>query len=125
MSITDRNLKHGQTLVGKCRGKTFVAKVVETEKGLRYHLGEKEYTSPSAAGSAVTGHACNGWKFWSLAGPKSAKPKAKRQRASRAKAPAAQPKPEATVTVEMTPEQKREAREEEQATQPTEAAVEA
>jgi hypothetical protein len=42
--------------------------VIETEDGIRYRLEDgREFTSPSSAGSAVTGgKACNGWRFWSL-----------------------------------------------------------
>jgi len=42
--------------------------VVETPEGTRYRLADgREFTSPSAAGSAVMGGvSCNGWRFWSL-----------------------------------------------------------
>jgi hypothetical protein len=34
---------------------------------------QAEFTSPSAAGSAITGKACNGWAFWNTGAP-TAKP---------------------------------------------------
>ncbi len=42
--------------------------MVETPEGARYRLADgREFTSPSAAGSAVMGGvSCNGWRFWSV-----------------------------------------------------------
>jgi len=41
--------------------------VEDAEGKLRYHLEDgREFKSPSAAGMAITGHSCDGWKFWSL-----------------------------------------------------------
>jgi hypothetical protein len=67
--------------------------VVEGEGGgLRYRLEDgREFKSPSAAGSAVMGGvACNGWRFWSLAGEGKA-PAPKKER--KAAAPKAERKP--------------------------------
>ncbi len=77
MSIEDRNLVAGTKLVARYKGKEYTAEVVETEEGLRYRLEDgKEFKSPSSAGSAVMGgSACNGWRFWSVAGSEDAKPK--------------------------------------------------
>ncbi len=77
MSIEDRNLAAGTKLVARYKGKEYKAEVVETEEGLRYRLEDgKEFKSLSSAGSAVMGgSACNGWRFWSLAGSEEAKPK--------------------------------------------------
>jgi len=37
------------------------------EGKLRYKLEDgREFKSPSAAGMAITGHACDGWVFWSV-----------------------------------------------------------
>jgi len=37
------------------------------EGKLRYRLEDgREFKSPSAAGMAITGHACDGWVFWSV-----------------------------------------------------------
>lgn len=70
MSIENRNLKAGTKLVARFKGKDYEAEVVRTKDGLRYRLaGGKEFKSPSSAGSAIMGgNACNGWRFWSLAG---------------------------------------------------------
>src|SRR3972149_4057893 len=81
MAIEDRNLKAGTKLVARYKGKEYTAEVVKTEEGLRYRLEDgKEFKSPSSAGSAVMGgSACNGWRFWSVAGeepkPKKTAPK--------------------------------------------------
>jgi hypothetical protein len=83
MSIENRGLKPGTKLVAQYKGQEHTAEVVETESGIRYRLADgKEYKSPSSAGSALmAGGACNGWRFWSLAGEGEAAP-AKRTRAS-------------------------------------------
>ncbi len=77
MSIKDRNLAAGTKLVARYKGKEYTAEVVETEAGLRYRLEDgREFKSLSSAGSAVMGgSACNGWRFWSVAGSEEAKPK--------------------------------------------------
>jgi len=76
MPIENRDLKPGTKLAAWYKGKDYSAEVVETKEGLRYRLEDgREFKSPSSAGSAVMGgHACNGWRFWSLAGE--AEPKA-------------------------------------------------
>jgi hypothetical protein len=75
MSIEDRNLAPGTKLVARYKGKEYAAEVVKTEEGVRYRLEDgREFKSPSSAGSAVMGgSACNGWRFWSLAGSEEAK----------------------------------------------------
>lgn len=77
MSIENRNLKPGTRLVARYKKKEYSAAVVETDEGVRYRLEDgREFKSPSAAGSAVMGGAaCNGWRFWSVAGSEQAKPK--------------------------------------------------
>ena len=77
MSIEDRNLAVGTKLVAQYKGKEYTAEVVKTEEGIRYRLEDgREFKSPSSAGSAAMGgSACNGWRFWSLAGSEEAKPK--------------------------------------------------
>ena len=77
MAIENRNLAAGTKLVARFKGKEYTAEVVQTEEGLRYRLEDgKEFKSLSSAGSAVmVGSACNGWRFWSLAGSEEAKPK--------------------------------------------------
>jgi hypothetical protein len=78
MPIENRDLQVGTRLVARYKGQEHSATVVEGEKGgLRYRLEDgREFKSPSAAGSAVMGGAaCNGWRFWSVAGSEEAKPK--------------------------------------------------
>src|SRR5687768_14364562 len=81
MPITDRNLTPGTQLVVKFKGTTYTAEVIQTEQGLRYQLSDgREFKSPSAAGTAITGKACNGWAFWSLAGEAAPEPARKAPR---------------------------------------------
>ena len=60
----------GTTLTAKYKGQAHTAEIVEAkelpaERGVKY--GEEIFSSLSAAGRAVTGHATNGWRFWQLA----------------------------------------------------------
>jgi hypothetical protein len=68
MPIQDRNLTPGTALWAKYKKQLHIAEVVETAEGLRYRLADgREFRSPSAAGSAITGgNACNGWAFWNV-----------------------------------------------------------
>ena len=86
MAIEDRNLAAGTKLVARYKGKEYAAEAVETEEGRRYRLEDgKEFKSLSSAGSAVMGgSACNGWRFWSLAGSEEAKPKKAAKKAAKA-----------------------------------------
>jgi hypothetical protein len=86
MSIEDRNLAPGTKLVARYKGKEYAAEVVKTKEGVRYRLEDRrEFKSPSSAGSAVMGgSACNGWRFWSLAGSEEAKPKKAAKKATKA-----------------------------------------
>jgi hypothetical protein len=70
MSIENRNLPAGTKLVAKYKGQEHTCEVVEVEGASRYRLaGGREFKSLSSAGSAVMGgNACNGWRFWSIAG---------------------------------------------------------
>ncbi len=85
MAIEDRNLAAGTKLVARYKGKEYTAEVVETEEGLRYRLEDgKEFKSLSSAGSAVMGgSACNGWRFWNVAGSEKAKPKKTSKKAAK------------------------------------------
>ena len=87
MAIEDRNLKAGTKLVARYKGQEHAAEVVKTEEGLRYRLEDgREFKSPSSAGSAIMGgSACNGWRFWSVAGAEAAKPKAAKKAGKKAK----------------------------------------
>lgn len=69
--IEDRNLKEGTRLVARYKKADYFVTVVDAEGEpgkVRYRLDDgREFKSLSAAGSAVMeGHACNGWRFWSL-----------------------------------------------------------
>ena len=68
MAIENRNLEAGVKLIAKYKKKEFRAEVVAGEEGkVKYRLADgREFKSPSAAGTAITGKACNGWAFWSI-----------------------------------------------------------
>src|SRR3990172_2351136 len=84
MAIENRSLA-GTRLVGRYKGQTHHAEVVQTEEGIRYRLEDgREFKSPSSAGAAIfgEGRTCNGWAFWSLAdeaGVPAEKPKKERK----------------------------------------------
>src|SRR4051794_16088993 len=87
MTITNRELPGGTTLVAKHKKTTFTCTVEVDGEGKRtYKLADgKSFTSPSAAGSAVmNGISCNGWRFWSIQGDEPA--------------PTSEPAPKATRT---------------------------
>jgi len=87
MPIENRDLQVGTRLVARYKKEEHSATVVEGEKGgLRYRLDDgREFKSLSAAGSAVMGGvACNGWRFWSVAGSEEAKPKQQERRGKKA-----------------------------------------
>ena len=65
--IENRELAAGTRLVARFKKEARTCEVVETADGLRYRLDDgSEHKSPSSAGKAVTGGACNGWRFWSI-----------------------------------------------------------
>src|SRR5438309_1515734 len=67
MAIQDRNLSVGTKLYARYKGQTYTAEVIEKEGKPGYRLADgREFKSPSAAGTAITGLACNGWAFWSV-----------------------------------------------------------
>ena len=68
MAIENRNLEPGTKLIAKYKKEEYRAEVVTGEEGkVKYRLADgREFKSPSAAGTAITGKACNGWAFWSL-----------------------------------------------------------
>src|SRR6266511_4397103 len=67
MAIQDRNLSVGTKLYARYKGQTYTAEVIEKEGGTAYRLSDgREFKSPSAAGTAITDKACNGWAFWSV-----------------------------------------------------------
>ncbi len=68
MPIENRNLEPGTRLMATYRKEIYRAEVVAGEEGkVLYRMEDgREFKSPSAAGTAITSKACNGWKFWSL-----------------------------------------------------------
>src|SRR5262245_39313522 len=89
MVIENRNLSVGTRLVAKFKGTHYGCIVSDAGDGkTAFTLDDgRSFKSPSAAGSAVmSGMACNGWRWWSVAGdattaeegptnpPKAAKP---------------------------------------------------
>ncbi len=68
MPIQNRHLEPGTKLVATYKKETYRASVVAGEEGkVLYRLEDgREFKSPSAAGTAMTSRACNGWRFWSL-----------------------------------------------------------
>src|SRR5437870_547533 len=73
MAIQDRNLSVGTKLYARYKGQTHTAEVVLNpeatgERPIAYKVEGKDelFKSPSAAGTAVTEKACNGWAFWSV-----------------------------------------------------------
>ena len=87
MPIENRDLQVGTRLVARYKKQEYSATVVEGEKGgLRYRLEDgQEFKRLSAAGSAIMGGvACNGWRFWSVAGSEEAKPKQRGRRGKKA-----------------------------------------
>ena len=73
--IENRNLTTGTHLTARYHKQTFTCEVTEREGKPSYKLEDgREFKSPSAAGTAITGGACNGWAFWSLETAHDAKP---------------------------------------------------
>ncbi len=71
MPLENRNIQPGTRLIGRYRKQDHFAEMIRAEDGsIRYRLEDgREFKSTSSAGSAVMGGmACNGWRFWSLAG---------------------------------------------------------
>ena len=75
-AITDRKLSVGTQLHAKHKGGTYRAEVVlhpnaTGDRPIAYKVEGKHelFKSPSAAGTAITGKACNGWAFWTVGEP--------------------------------------------------------
>ena len=68
MAIENRNLEPGTKLIARYKKEEYRAEVIAGEEGkVRYRLTDgREFKSPSSAGTAITGKACNGWAFWSV-----------------------------------------------------------
>jgi hypothetical protein len=66
MAIKNRDLKPGTVLTGHYHKVEHTCAVVESDGKLCFQVDDGAiFKSISAAGSAVTGQACNGWSFWS------------------------------------------------------------
>ena len=100
MPIENRELAAGTRLVARYKKQDRACEVVETAEGVRYRLDDgQEFKSLSTAGKvAMDGVACNGWRFWSLAGsekpkrePKVKADKPKKERAAKKPAKAKAP----------------------------------
>ncbi len=88
MPIENRNLEPGTVLTARYKKQEHTCEVVQTDDGLRYRLDDGTmHKSPSSAGKAVIGHACNGWAWWSLAGAE----KPKREPTAKADKPKKEP----------------------------------
>jgi hypothetical protein len=81
MAIHDRNLSVGTKLYAQYKGRTYRAEVVLNPEatgdrpiGYKVEGTEQLFKSPSAAGTAITEKACNGWAFWSVDEPESTGP---------------------------------------------------
>jgi len=68
MAIENRDLEAGTKLIAKYKKEEYRAEVITGEDGkVKYRLTDgREFKSPSSAGTAITGKACNGWAFWSV-----------------------------------------------------------
>ena len=68
MAIEIRNLEPVTKLIAKYKKEEYRAEVIAGEEGkVKYRLADgREFKSPSAAGTAITSKACNGWAFWSV-----------------------------------------------------------
>lgn len=90
MTIQNRNLPAGTRLVAKFKKQAYVCTVQEDDEAKTTYVLEdgRAFKSPSAAGSAITGGAINGWRFWSVEGdePPAAEKPAKEPKANGSKA---------------------------------------
>ena len=117
MAIQDRNLSVGTKLYARYKQETHTAEVVARDPdnslghptALGYRVDGKEgiFNSPSAAGTAVTGKACNGWAFWTVGDGSEAKP-----------AKSAPAESSATITPAPKPQGKRKGRKSQAAAEP-------
>jgi hypothetical protein len=105
MAIENRNLSAGTKLWARYKSQVHTAEVIAQEGRLVYRLADgREFGSPSAAGTAITGKSCNGWSFWSVGEPTEKAPKP--ERAGRpGKTVNAVPKPTGKATGKRTRQQ--------------------
>jgi hypothetical protein len=96
MPVENRELAAGTRLVARYKKQDRRCEVIETADGMRYRLDDgTKHRTPSSAGKAVTGGACNGWVFWSVEGTEKPKrePKAKAEKPAKAEKDPAAKKP--------------------------------
>jgi hypothetical protein len=72
MVVANRNLKPGTRLIGRYHKQEHTCEIIGSDDKLVYRVNGKDFNSPSAAGTSVTNHGCNGWAFWTEASPKEA-----------------------------------------------------
>lgn len=63
---TRKALKTGSVYTKTFRGKPYTMKVVQTEVGIGYSVGNSVFKTPSAAAKSITKNEINGWKFWGI-----------------------------------------------------------
>jgi hypothetical protein len=72
MALEDRNPSTGTKLWARYKSEVQTAEVVEIEGKQAFRVSDgREFKSPSAAATAITGKAANGWAFWSTGEPTS------------------------------------------------------
>src|SRR5271157_2441053 len=99
--IKDRNLATGTRLTARYRKQIHSCEVADKEGKLFFRLEDgREFKSSSAAGTAITGGACNGWAFWSVETAQDAKPAEIHEQASATTETAAPQEIEETANVE-------------------------
>ena len=76
MTIQDRNLNVGMTLIGRYHKQEHHCQVIAGEGNkIKYKLEDgREFKSPSAAAMSITGHAADGWHFWTVVTAEAANP---------------------------------------------------
>ena len=106
MAIENRNLDAGTRLVARFKKQDYTCEVLKGEGDkLVYRLEDgRDFKSPSAAGNAITGQACNGWVFWSIEGeakePKERKPRTTTPKATKKVEPELEEEEETTAEEE-------------------------
>jgi len=109
MPIENRTLEAGTRLVARHKKQDRTCEVVETADGPRYRLDDgTEHRSPSSAGkAAMDGVACNGWRFWSIAGTEKPKREPKTKKPAEAKKEPTAKKPATTKSAKKSAKAKK------------------
>ena len=104
--IEDRNLTTGTHLTARYHKQNFACEVTEKEGKPVYHLEDgREFKSLSAAGTAITGGACNGWAFWSLEANQEATPTETQEEVATTTETATPQESKETANVEVKPDE--------------------